>query len=263
MITGELSLRLINNQGRMVFEKSYVRGALKLGKPVWRNGVPLYYLLHVGGGYVSGDQYSQQIELLDHTSLYLTTQAATKVYKGQNPAIVSTNIKIGEGSHLSFLQDPLIMYENATFHQFTEIELAPTSTLYFSEIITPGWSASANPFLYNELYSDFSIKRDGKLFYVDRLCWGGGIQPTMLQLDSYSHYGTYLCIESSLPSSFIDQLYQIEKVDCQIGLSKLKEEGFVLKIIANQTQTIEAIFQEVDTLLRNRKGEKPLLLRKY
>jgi urease accessory protein len=262
MITGELSLRLINNQGRMVFEKSYVRGALKLGKPVWRNGVPLYYLLHVGGGYVSGDRYSQKIELLDHTALYLTTQAATKVYKGHEPAIVSTTIKIGEGSHLSFLQDPLILYENATFHQITEIELTPTSTLYFSEIITPGWSASAKPFLYNELYSNFVVKIDGKLFYVDRLCWGGGIQPTMLQLDSYTHYGTYLCIES-LPSSFVDQLYQIEKVDCQIGISKLKEEGFVLKIIAKQTQTIEKVFQEVDTMLRARKRENPLLLRKY
>ena len=262
MITGELSLRLINNKGRMLFEKSYVQGAFKLGKPVWRNGVPLYYLLHVGGGYVSGDQYRQQIELLDHTSLYLTTQAATKVYKGQKPAIVSTTIKIGEDSHLSFLQDPLILYENATYHQFTEIELAATSTFYYSEIITPGWSASAKPFLYNELYSDFTVKRDGKLFYVDRLYWGDGIQPAMLQLDSYTHYGTYLCIES-LPSSFMEQLYQIEKVDCQIGISKLKEEGFVLKIIANQTQTIEAVFQEVDTLLRARKYEKPLLLRKY
>ncbi len=262
MMTGELSLRLINNQGRMVFEKSYVRGALKLGKPVWRNGVPLYYLLHVGGGYVSGDRYRQEIELLDHTSLYLTTQAATKVYKGQEPAIVSTTIKIGEGSHLSFLQDPLILYENATFHQLTEIELAPTSTLYFSEIITPGWSASAKPFLYNELYSDLTVKKDGKLFYVDRLCWGDGIQPTMLQLDSYTHYGTYLCIES-LPNSFVEQLYQIEKVDCQIGISKLKEEGFVLKIIAKQTQAIETVFQEVDTMLRARKCENPLLLRKY
>ena len=262
MITGELSLRLINNQGRMLFEKSYVRGALKLGKPVWREGVPLYYLLHVGGGYVSGDRYSQQIELLDHTSLYLTTQAATKVYKGQKPAIVSTVIKIGEGSHLSFLQDPLILYENATFHQFTQIELTATSTLYYSEIITPGWSESAQPFLYNELYSDFIVKRDGQLFYVDRLCWGGGIQPMMLQLDTYTHYGTYLCIEP-LPSSFVEQLSQIEQVDCQIGLSKLKDAGFVLKIIAKQTQTIEAVFQEVDTLLRARKCEKPLLLRKY
>ena len=262
MMTGELSLRVINNQGRMFFEKSYARGALKLGKPVWCNGVPLYYLLHVGGGYVSGDRYSQKIELLDHTALYLTTQAATKVYKGHEPAIVSTTIKIGEGSHLSFLQDPLILYENATFHQITEIELTPTSTLYFSEIITPGWSASAKPFLYNELYSNFVVKIDGKLFYVDRLCWGGGIQPTMLQLDSYTHYGTYLCIES-LPSSFVDQLYQIEKVDCQIGISKLKEEGFVLKIIAKQTQTIETVFQEVDTMLRARKHEPPLVLRKY
>ena len=263
MITGELSLRLTNINGRMLFEKSYVRGAFKLGKPVFRNGIPLYYLLHVGGGYISGDHYTQQIELLNDTTLYLTTQAATKVYKGTKPAVVSTTIKLGENSHLSLLQDPLILYENATFHQITNIDLAATSTLYYSEIITPGWSESSQPFLYHEFFSDFTASKAGKLFYVDRLCWEKGEQSTMLHLGNYTHYGTYLCVEV-LPISFIEQLYLMERNDSQIGISMLKEEGgFVMKVIANQTQIIEEVFQEVDTMLRLRKSEKPLLLRKY
>lgn len=262
MITGEISLRLSNIQGRMLFEKSFVRGAFKLGKPVWRNGVPLYYLLHVGGGYISGDHYKQNIQLLNNTTLYLTTQAATKVYKGTKPAVVSTKIQIGENSHLTFLQDPLILYENATFHQLTEVELAATSTFYYSEMITPGWSKSTEPFLYNEFYSDFTVKKAGKLFYVDRLWWRKGEQPTMLHLGEYTHYGTYLCIES-LPATFIEQLSGIESDDCQIGISLLKEDGFVMKVVANQTQIIESVFQQVDNALRERKCEKPLLLRKY
>jgi len=262
MITGEISLRLSNIQGRMLFEKSFVRGAFKLGKPVWRNGVPLYYLLHVGGGYISGDHYKQNIQLLNDTTLYLTTQAATKVYKGTKPAVVSTKIQIGVNSHLTFLQDPLILYENATFHQITEVELAATSTFYYSEIITPGWSKSTEPFLYNEFYSDFKVKKAGKLLYVDRLLWRKGEQSTLLHLGQYTHYGTYLCIES-LPTSFKEQLSEIEGDDCQIGISFLKEDGFVMKVIANQTQIIESIFQQVDNMLRERKCEKPLLLRKY
>lgn len=261
MKTGELRLRLKNINGRILFEESYVRGAFKLGKPLWRNGVPLYYLLHVGGGYISGDIYTQDIELLDHTSLYLTTQAATKVYKGVVPAVVSTKIKIGEHSHLSLLQDPLILYEHATFHQTTEVELADTSTFYYSEIITPGWSPQKELFTYKELYNQFSIRRGGKLFYLDRLFWQNR-QQTLLQLGTYTHYGSYICIEQ-LPTSFFDQLNELTDEQCEIGYSKLDKEGFVLKVVAHQTQHIEAVFQKVDDLLRLRKKEDPLHLRKY
>ena len=261
MKTGELRLRLKNINGRMLFEESYVRGAFKLGKPLWRNGIPLYYLLHVGGGYISGDTYTQEIELLDHTSLYLTTQAATKVYKGVVPAVVSTKIKVGEHSHLSLLQDPLILYEHATFHQTTEVELADTSTFYYSEIITPGWSPQKELFTYKELYNQFSIRRGGKLFYLDRLFWQNG-QQTLLQLGTYTHYGSYICIEQ-LPASFFDQLNELTDEQCEIGYSKLDKEGFVLKVVAHQTQHIEDVFQKVDDLLRLRKMEKPLHLRKY
>ena len=261
MTTGELRLRLKNVNGRMLFEESYVRGAFKLGKPVWQGGIPLYYLLHVGGGYVSGDTYTQQIELLENTRLYLTTQAATKVYKGTTPAAVSTSIKLGEHSHLSLLQDPLILYEHAMFHQTTAIELAQTSTLYYNEIITPGWSPTKELFTYKELYTELVIRRDGKLFYIDRLCWQKG-QQQLLQLGNYTHYGSFICIEN-LADTFYDELHHITHSHCEIGYSKLNKEGFVLKIAAKETQHIESVFQRIDDLLRRSKHEQPLRLRKY
>lgn len=262
MTTGELRLKVQNIKNRMVFRESYVSGAFKLGKPVWRNGIPLYYLLHVGGGYVSGDTYTQNIELLDKTTLYLTTQAATKVYKGNRPAIVQTTIKVGEQSHLSLLQDPLILYENAVFHQKTTVQLSESSTFYFSEIITPGWSPSKEPFQYKELYSDLSIVRNGTLFYVDRLFWQKNMQTQFLQMGLFSHYGTFLCIEQ-LPTSFYETLDRMEMQGIEVGYSKLQKNGFVLKVAANDTQCIEALFQQVDDLLRKQNNLEPLRLRKY
>lgn len=262
MTTGELRLKVKNVHNRMLFDESYVSGAFKLGKPIWCDGIPLYYLLHVGGGYVSGDEYVQQIELRDHTTLYLTTQAATKVYKGDHPAKVHSNIKIGQHSHLSLLQDPIIMYENAMFHQHTVVELTKTSTFYFSEIITPGWSPSKEPFQYKELYSELRIKRDGKLCYADRLFWQRDMQPQYLQLADYSHYGTFLCIEA-LPTTFFEAFEQWQTPGVEIGYSLLQDYGFVLKIAAFDTQQIEAIFQQLDDLLRAEKCREPLRLRKY
>jgi urease accessory protein len=262
MTTGELRLRVKNKAGRMIAEESYVSGAFKLGKPIWYDHIPLYYLLHVGGGYLSGDAYTQQIELLEHTSLYLTTQAATKVYKGKTPATMTTTITIGEHSHLSLLQDPLILFENATYHQKTFVELHISSTFYYSEIITPGWSATHRPFMYDEFLSHFQIKRAGKYLYIDRLHWTKGTQQTMLHLDRFTHYGTYLCIEQ-LPEEIYEWLENWTMPHCSIGLSTIENAGFVCKIVASHTQAIEHAFSVLDQTIRNSVQQIPITLRKY
>lgn len=262
MITGELRLRVKNKAGRMIADEGYVSGAFKLGKPIWYDSIPLYYLLHVGGGYLSGDTYTQKIELLENASLYLTTQAATKVYKGTLPATMGTNITLGEYSHLSLLQDPLILFENATYHQKTFVELDTTSTFYFSEIITPGWSATHKPFMYHEFMSHFQIKRAGKLLYIDRLHWTRGAQQSMTQLDCYTHYGTYLCIEG-LPLEFYEWLENWTMPDCIIGISTIDNAGFVCKIVGTHTQAIEHAFSKLDDYVRESTQKLLLTLRKY
>lgn len=262
MTTGELKLRLINKAGRMVAEESFVSGAFKLGKPIWYDDVPLYYLIHVGGGYLSGDSYTQQIELLENTALYLTTQAATKVYKGTIPATMTTMIQLGEQSHLSLLQDPLILYENANYYQKTFVELAETSTFYYSEIITPGWSASQKSFLYDELRMHFEIKKAGKYLYIDRLYWTKGAQQTMLHLDRFTHYGTYVCIEQ-LPAEFYEWLESWEMPHCSIGVSTIENAGFVCKIVATHTQAIEHAFSHLDDAIRKNTNKVQIALRKY
>lgn len=262
MTTGELRLRIKNKAGRMIAEESYVSGAFKLGKPIWYDHIPLYYLLHIGGGYLSGDTYSQRIELLEHTSLYLTTQAATKVYKGNTPATMTTNIIIGEHSHLSLLQDPLILFENATYHQKIFVELRATSTFYYSEIITPGWSASHRPFMYEEFFSDFQIKRAGNTLYIDRLYWKKGMQQTMLHLDRFTHYGTYICIEQ-LSAEVYEWLETWTMPHCSIGISTIENAGFICKIVATHTQAIEQAFSELDQTIRESVQKIPITLRKY
>lgn len=262
MTTGELRLRIKKEQDRHIFEESYVSGAFKLGKPLWKRGIPLYYLIHIGGGYVSGDHYTQAIDVLPNASLYLTTQAATKVYKGVKPAIVETTIRLGMHSHLSLLQDPLILYEDAMFNQTVAVELTATSSFYYSEILTPGWSSKKQLFMYREYYNDFSITCDGKLLYVDRLFWQKGMQQKTLQLGNYSHYGTFVCIEQ-LPNDFYEALTSLAVEDGEIGFSKIGQHGFLLKVVAHQTQAIEATFVELDNRIRAMKLLEPLLLRKY
>ena len=262
MTTGELRLTVNKINGRHIFEDSYVSGAFKIGKTVWRQGIPLYYLLHVGGGYISGDSYKQDISVLKNAALYLTTQAATKVYKGTTPANVETTIQLAENSHLSLLQDPLILYENARFHQRTMINMASSSTLHYSEIFTPGWSPTEELFAYEELFNELSITIEGKRFYVDRLYWTRGIQQQMLHLGYYTHLASYICIDT-ISEDIYEELLAIQAEDCTIGISRLEKKGFVLKVAGMSSQTLESVIMQVDNIVRACRAWEPLQLRKY
>ena len=261
MNVGTVNLCIKNERGRFIASQAYCDGAFKLGKAQFLEGVPLYYLIHVGGGYVSGDRYEQVITCEEAASLYLTTQAATKVYKGLQPAFVETTIQIKENAHLSLIQDPLILFENAKFHQQITVSLNTGSTFAYTEILTPGWSPTNTPFQYTEYVTNFQLKMNEKLLYMDRLVLQKGMQQTFLQFNQYSHYGTYLCIDS-LDEDFYEWLegykYQYE----QMGISAIDEHGFVCKMLAHRTQHIEEAFQQLDEKIRSVKNRPRLLIRK-
>ena len=261
MTTGELRLTVRRQEDRHIFEESYFSGAFKLSKPLNKNGVPLYYLLHVGGGYVSGDEYRQTFHLLSKAALYLTTQSATKVYKGKVPARQETIIKLEEDSHLTLLQDPVILYENAIFHQITHVHLGENSTFHYSEIFTPGWSAEGKHFTYRELYSDFQLMLNGKKLLVDRLRFNGQ-QRSVIQLADYTHYGTYICI-NQVPDCVFEQLISFKIEDVCLGFSKIQQYGFTVKVLAYSTGQIEKVIADIDALVRREIGMSPLSIRKF
>nr|WP_277735855.1 hypothetical protein [Priestia megaterium]WEZ38957.1 hypothetical protein P5636_01370 [Priestia megaterium DSM 319] len=60
--TGYLELRAERNSERTVIKDTYHYGAFKVARPIYMTSEsPFVYMLHVGGGYVSGDKYKTMI----------------------------------------------------------------------------------------------------------------------------------------------------------------------------------------------------------
>lgn len=264
--TGELMLTASNRNGRTILSDSYHAGAFKLSRPVYYDDTPTYFLLHVGGGYVGGDHYKQMITLEKDTKLTLTTQSATKVYKTKSlPAIQSTVITIEENAHLTFLQDPVIAYEQAKFEQKVKVDIATGGSLFMTEIYTSGWSPSGDLFTYDTIRSDVLVSINGKKIMLDRVLWqsSSSVQ-TLLQYGDYTHYGSILCIDE-LNTPFYEQLHELmlSFKEVSFGLSKLMEGGFVMKVLAKRTQTIEMMFDLCEKLVREIVGRPAVAYRKY
>ncbi|MGS2779851.1 urease accessory protein UreD [Robertmurraya sp. GLU-23] len=268
--TGVLDLIASKKNEKTIISSCYYEGALKIARPIYLEGdSPSIYLIHVGGGYVNGDSYFTQIQVDDSAHLLVTTQSSTKVYKTPTePVRQQTKIKLGSGSVLEYIPDPLIAYEDARFIQETEVEIEHDSCFFYSDIITPGWAKDGSFFKYEWIRSKLKIFKDGQLMLFDHLFLEPDHQMNgIMQMEGYTHMGTFILIHEQVNKKFLDKLYSylIENFpDVHLGLSALPDQGGILRLLANHSGIIEAIIAEAQTYSRRvLLNKESILWRKY
>lgn len=254
--TGLLELTAAKKHSKTIISSCYYEGALKITRPVYlEKDSPSIYLIHVGGGYVNGDVYRTNLALEEGAELAVTTQSSTKVYKTpKQPVCQYTNIVLGKGSVLEYLPDPLIAYEGARFIQETDVTISEGSSFFYSDIITPGWAEDGRLFSYDWIRSKLKVYKEKKLVLLDHLLLEpdeglGGI----MQMEGYTHVGTFLILHSKADKRFIDAMYEILaelKGDVQFGLSRLPEDGAILRILARSSGSIEMMIAHVHEYAR-------------
>ncbi|MBG9733078.1 urease accessory protein UreD [Paenibacillus alvei] len=248
--TGVLRLNAEERSGKTVARDVYFHGAFKVMRPIYHDdsGQACYYILNPGGGYLDGDRYLMQISLEEGARITLTTQAATKIYKTpKKPAYQEVEIRLKKGSYLEYITDPIIGYEHARYKQKTVIWMEKGANLLYSEIVTSGWSPDGRQFSYDLLQFMNEIYLDGVLAVHDHIKLNPAAHrmTSLGFMEGYSHLGSMMMISEQVDQDFLDRLYlEIDgkSEDCRIGLSLLPVSGLMARVLANSTQTIEAIF---------------------
>ena len=270
--TGVLRLGAEGRRGKTVSNKVYFQGAFKVMRPIYHDdsGQACYYLLNPGGGYLDGDRYQMKISLEKQAKLTLTTQSATKIYKTpHNQAYQEAEFNLKEGSYLEYIPDPLIGYQNARYQQKNVIYMESGCTLFYSDIITPGWSPDGEKFSYDKLQLINEVYMENELVVYDHIKLSPATQEIngLGLMEGYSHLGSMIVIDEKVNSDTLDRLIQAipsKSTSCKIGLSLLPIPGFTLRVLANTTQTIERIFADFHHILSQEWfNKKPSFLRKY
>lgn len=254
--TGVLELSAIKKQSKSMIASCYYEGALKLTRPIYlEEDLPSIYLIHVGGGYVDGDTYLTELNVEAEAELAVTTQSATKVYKTlKKPVLQRTNLKLGRGSVLEYLPDPLIAYEGARFIQETNVQIEEEACFFYSDIITPGWAEDGSLFRYDWIRSKLKVYKAEKLVLFDHLL----LEPDdhmsgIMQMEGYTHVGTFLILHDQADKGFLDGLYEAMEAFHEVvrfGLSALPEGGVILRVLARNTGIIEKMIAHAHTFAR-------------
>jgi len=181
-------------------------------EPPWRvvrafsteAGASLVHLNNVSGGILGGDRIELQIEVSAGVAAQITSTGATRIYRsrpGQEAAVCSTTISLGENSLLEFLPDALIPYAGSRFEQHTSIDLADGATLFWWEVIAPGRAAAGEVFRYRGLRLQSEICAQDLPIAKERFQLEPGLRP----LDS--------------PGRLAGDRYLITFFICQVGPS--------------------------------------------
>jgi urease accessory protein len=134
------------------------------------------YIMNSSPGLLAGDRFQISVRLGDRTSLYLTDQSATKVH--QMPiaqfARLHYDVEVGAGASLEFLPEPIILYRDASFEQTMRVTLAPSGSLFLSEIMVPGRLARGECFQFQRYFNRLQVYTPaGKLVFTDAMQFRG------------------------------------------------------------------------------------------
>lgn len=272
-LAGYTELILQKTPRRTSAKKSYTVGAAKVSPAIYLDDdtIPCYYLIQLGGGYIEGEYYENNIKLEEESQAILTTQASSKIYKSENgiPSKQYTNLQLEKNSKLEFINDSVILYKDAVYEQTTDIYLNEESSLIYSDGITAGWSPDGKLFQYTSARLKTNIYLDGELIYLDNL----KITPKDYNvqsfgiLEGYKNFGTMLVIDKRIDKELIKRLREETRkldLDVKFGISLLEKNGFVVRILGNLTQDIQKVINRVHTILRKEFYDfEELDLRKY
>lgn len=222
------------------------------------------YILCSGGPVIEGDRGEQRILLRPHTSVYISTGAATVVAQMRSgEARLRQRLCLMQGAYLEYLPEPVIPCRGARYDVECEVEVEASATLFYSEIFLSGRSHSGERFCYHSLrLSMRAVRPSGECIFCERMVaepslWGfcgqgimGGwevmasvviLSPPEVALSLYEALEPHYCEESALALHLL----------CD-------DVGLLCRILSHRSGEAKRQVRRICSLLRQRVKGVPL-----
>jgi len=160
--------RLIISQ---VAERSVVtalrsHAPLKLLTPRNHGHAAWVFQSSLGGGFVGGDEVRLDVEVEPGATLFLSSQASSKVYRGARSRF-TLEAKVAAGATLCCWPDPVVCFEGASLLQRQSFALRPEASLLWVDAWTAGRSANGERWRCARFESDSRISLGGEPRFRD------------------------------------------------------------------------------------------------
>lgn len=222
-------------------------------------GLPCVCMISNAGGILQGDRNIIEVELSEGAQAHLTTQSATRIHEmDANYATQDQILRLGKDSYLEFIPHPIIPHRHARFAQRTTIDIDPSATLVYSEVLMAGRKhyGDGEAFDYDVFSSYVSAKGPGGGLFAERFV----VEPARVGvtglgvMKNFHVFGNLVVLT---PKAHLDAVFQgIEpSIDLDAGLafgaSRLPNDaGVVLKVLGFESAQVVAAIRQVWSVVR-------------
>lgn len=202
-----------------------------------KNNELIYYLIHTGGGYLSGEELASNIILEEGAKATFTTVSPSNIYMCKDNEFIYSEefIKVEKDAYLTYICDDIIAFEFSRYQQNNTFKISKGAHLIYSDMCGPGWSKDDYNFSFDwiKLRSEFYL--DDKPYCIDNLRFN----PKELQLQELGNLENYLYMASlfvydeKINEDIILKLrkYLKEniKMSVEFGVSKLNSTALIVR----------------------------------
>jgi urease accessory protein len=193
------------------------------------------------GGVLQGDRLCIEVAVDAGAQIRLETQSATRLYAmPDGSASGRVTLKLGQGSYLEYVPDPLIPYAGAAYHQESTWEVDESATLITGEVVTAGREARGERTRYQRVEIEINARRPGGQDLFSDLCVLAPDGPHGLAvLGGYTTLGSLFVVSSKFQSASFAELAEHPAVaEGYSGWSDLPNHaGAWFKVLAHDSAT--------------------------
>lgn len=231
-------------------------------------GMPCVYILSSGGPNVDGDRYEQNITVRKDAFAFISTGAATKLAEMHyNYSGLVQNITLEEGAYLEFLPEPVIPCRHTRFISDTRMRVAPSATVFYSEIFMGGrkYYKEGELFEYDLLsVCTHGERPDGEPLFREKFIICPDRQSPR-SLGVMSHYDVFANVIVMTPPEHADAIYEKVKafIDKErkiaVGITHLpNNSGLLYKVLGMEAGPVKKQVREFCSLVRQEIKGHPL-----
>ena len=222
--------------------------------------MPCVYILSSGGPNVDGDRYEQNFVVRKDAYAHISTGAATKLAEMRyNYSGLTQRFDLEENAYLEYLPEPTIPCRHTRFIADTAIRIAPTATLFYSEVYMSGrkYFDRGEKFQYDILSVCSHAERpDGRQLFREKFI----IRPELYSpatLGAMNDYDVFANVIVLTPAEHADHIY--EKTEAFIdparrlaaGITHLPNNcGLLYKVLGDETGPVKKIIREFCSTVR-------------
>lgn len=163
------SVTVVAHSGRSHVTQAFAASPLRLLTPSNHGPASWIYTSTFGGGLVGGDAFELEVNVREGATAYLSTQAATKVYRSPAGTSVEVRASVGRDARLMVVPDPVICFAGSSYRQVQRFELADTASLVFVDWLSSGRHATGERWQFDRYDSRVLIARGGRRIVHDAL----------------------------------------------------------------------------------------------